>query len=103
LDETCKPRRFIAFSRHDAAHQADPRRPPSIPKRRAIGACRTAATVAAELNIFIVLLFCPFGQISMGLGRKPHRLCLWRSPHWLATGRPLLCISADKYDKFDFI
>jgi hypothetical protein len=34
------------------------------PRGRRSAVCRTAATVDAKLNIFMLLLFCPFGKIS---------------------------------------
>ena len=81
LDETCNPvpvyrgkplifralpltkASLFANRYHDgAARQLDSWSPAAAQPVRRGGPCRTAATVHAELNIFISLLFCPFGK-----------------------------------------
>ena len=97
------------------------------PSRRLAGAagrpCRTAATVGAKLNIFILLLFVLLEKLpAVWISRAPPA---WRARPVIARhpqssfpgasqmpfrsgsgyflGNPLLCISLDMYDKFDFI
>jgi hypothetical protein len=66
---------------------------------RSKNACRTAATAAAELNFFILLLFCPFGKTFLLASSTGF---IGEAGEKADVAGPLLCISADMYDKFVF-